>query len=297
MKQLRILCLVCALATLAACHPQSSAPGKPATSVVATVNGTPISQDFYEFYIKGITGGRDSSTLTPRQRAMVLDSLIRAEAVAQQATKEGLQEQPSTASLLRLSRLHILEQAASDKFLAGKTPSDAQLQAEYNAEVAQMPKIEYHAEHILVKSKTLAEKVIQDLEHGGNFAMLAKKYSIDPSKANGGDLGWFTLNHMVKPFSDALARLKIGEYTHTPVHTQYGWHVIKLLGTRPLTPPPFAQVKQRLVQIVEAKQFRAYTDTLIGKGKVVTYLDTQTDQLTKGQAGPPAVPAAPANAG
>ena len=102
---------------------------------------------------------------------------------------------------------------------------------------------------------------------------------------------------MVKPFSDAVAQLKVGEYTHTPVHTQYGWHVIKLLGTRPLTPPPFDQVKERLVQIVEAKQFRAYTDTLIGKDKVVTYLDTQTDKLTKGQAGPPAVPAAPANAG
>ena len=51
------------------------------------------------------------------------------------------------------------------------------------------------------------------------------------------------------------------------------------------------------MQIVEAKQFRAYTDTLIGKDKVVTYLDPQTDQLTKGEAGPPAVAAAaPANA-
>lgn len=295
MKHLRILCLVCALAGLAACHPQSSAPGKPSTSVVATVNGTPISRDFYEFYVKGITGGRDSSSLTPRQRAMVLDSLIRAEAVAQQATKEGLQKQASTAALLRLSRLHILEQAASDKFLGGKKPSDAELQSEYSAEVAQMPKTEYHAEHILVKSQSLAKQVIVDLEHGGNFGALAKKYSIDPSKTNGGDLGWFTLNHMVKPFSDAVAQLKVGEYTHTPVHTQYGWHVIKLLGTRPLSPPPFDQVKDRLVQIVEAKRFRAYTDTLIGKDKIVTYLDTQTDKPTKAQAGPPAVPA-PTNA-
>ena len=296
MKHLRILCLICALAGLAACQPKSQAPGKTSTPVVATVNGAPISRDFYEFYIKGVTG-HDSSALTPRQRAMVLDSLIRAQAVAQQAMKDGLDKQPKTASLLKLSRLHILEQAVSDKFLSGKAPSDAQLQAEYQAEVAQMPKTEYHAEHILVKTQAQAEKIIGELGHGKKFTALAKKYSTDPTKANGGDLGWFTLDHMVKPFSDAVAQLKVGQYTHQPVHTQYGWHIIKLLGTRPLSAPPFDKVKDRLVHVVKAKQFRAYTDTLIGKDKVVTYLDTQTDKPTKGQEGPPAIPspAAPAS--
>ncbi len=289
MKHFRILCIACALASLAACQPKSPAKSS-ASTAVATVNGTPISRDLYEFYVKGVTG-RDSSTLTPQQRALALDSLIRAQAVAQQALKEGLDKQTNTAALLELSRLNILEQAVSNKFLAGRQPSDSQLQAEYNAQVAAMPKTEYHAEHILVKNQALAEKIIGDLKHGGNFAELAKKYSIDPSKANGGDLGWFTLNHMVKPFSDALAKLKVGQYTDTPVQTQFGWHVIELLGTRPLAPPPFDSVKSRLVQIVEAKAFRAYTDTLLGKDKIVTYLDTQTDGQTKGQAGPPAVAA------
>lgn len=292
MKHLRILCLACALIGLAACHPK--APEQGSTSpAVATVNGTPISRSLYEFYVKGVSG-HDSSTLTPQQRALALDSLIRAQAVAQEAMKEGLDKQSNTASMLELSRLNILEQAMSDKFLAGRTPSDAQLQAEYNAEVAKMPKTEYHAEHILVKNQALAKQIIQDLNHGQKFATLAKKYSIDPSKDNGGDLGWFTLNHMVKPFSDAVAQLKTGQYTQTPVQTQFGWHVIELLGTRPLAPPPFDSVKSRLVQIVEAKQFRAYTDSLLGKDKVVTYLDTQTDAQTKGQAGPPAV-GTPAN--
>ena len=298
MKQLRILCIACALVGLAACQPKSAVQNG-ASPVVATVNGTHISRSLYEFYVKGISG-KDSSALTPEQRALALDSLIRAQAVAQDAQKQGLDKQNNTASLLALSRLNILEQAVSDKFLAGRAPSDSQLQAEYNAEVAKMPKTEYHAEHILLKDQATAQKVIQDLNHGQKFATLAKKYSIDPSKDNGGDLGWFTLNHMVKPFSDAVAQLKVGQYTQAPVQTQFGWHVIELLGTRPLAPPPFASVKARLTQIVEAKQFRAYTDTLIGKDKVVTYLDTQTDAQTKGQAGPPAIPAAapaPANAG
>lgn len=287
MKHLRILCLACALTALAACQPKSAVHNG-ASAVVATVDGVPITRALYEYYVKGVSG-KDSSALTPEQRALALDSLIRAQAVAQQAHTQGLDKQGDTASLLTLSRLNILEQALSDNFFKGRTPSDAELQAEYNTQVAKLPKLEYHAEHILVKDQATAQQVIQDLNHGQKFAALAKKYSIDPSKDNGGDLGWFPLTRMVKPFSDALAQLKVGQYTQTPVQTQFGWHVIELLGTRPLAPPPFDAVKSRLLQMVEGKQFRAYTDTLIGKDKVVTYLDTKTDSETKGSNGPPAL--------
>ena len=55
---------------------------------------------------------------------------------------------------------------------------------------------------------------------------------MDPSKDNGGDLGWFTPDRMDKSFADAVIALKPGEYTHKPVQTQYGWHVIELVDTR-----------------------------------------------------------------
>jgi peptidyl-prolyl cis-trans isomerase C len=295
MKNVRILCLTAALVALAACQPKSStgtaSQSSHASPAVATVDGTPISRNLYEFYIKGITG-KASSDLTPEQRSQALDNLIRAQLVADQAVKDGLQKQDDTAQLLKLERLNVLQQALSQKYLADKEPTDAQLQAEYNAEVAKMPKMEYHARHILVASEPFAEKVIRKLKAGQKFSELAKAWSMDSSKNNGGDLGWFTLNHMVKPFADAVASLKPGQYTTTPVHTQYGWHVIQLLGTRPLTPPPFDQVKQRLVQIVQAKKFQAYEDSLLSQAKVKTFLDPQTDTLTKGTSGEPTVPAA-----
>ena len=73
---------------------------------------------------------------------------------------------------------------------------------------------------------------------------------------------------MVKPFADAVVSMKPGEYTHKPVQTQYGWHVIQLVETRDLAPPPFDQVKQRLEQVVQAKKFKAYTDDLLKNAKV-----------------------------
>ena len=295
MKYPRILCLIVALAALAACQPkspsgtasESSAPA--ASPAVATVDGTPISRDFYEFYIKGITG-KTSSDLTPQQRTLALDNLIRAQLIANQAVKEGLDKQPDTAHLIKMERLNVLEQAMSQKVLGDQQPTDDELKAEYDAEVAKLPKTEYHARHILVATEPFADKIIQRLKAGEKFSDLAKAESMDSSKTNGGDLGWFTLDHMVKPFADAVASLKVGEYTQQPVQTQYGWHVIQLLGTRPLTPPPFDQVKQRLVQIVQAKKFQAYTDELMSKAKVETFLDAQTDTEGKGTSGAPVAP-------
>ncbi|MFZ0497732.1 MAG: peptidylprolyl isomerase [Steroidobacteraceae bacterium] len=297
MKHLRILCLTAALVALAACQqfksPSSAAsqssPAATSSPTVATVDGTPISRDLYEFYIKGVTG-KTSSDLSPEQRSQALDNLIRAQLIAHEAMQEGLDKQPDTAQLMRMERLNILEQALSQKFLAGKAPTDDQLKAEYDAEVAKMPSTEYHARHILVATQPFADKIIQRLKAGEKFEDLAKAESMDSSKTNGGDLGWFTLDHMVKPFADAVSGLKVGQYTVVPVQTQYGWHVIQLLGTRPVSPPPFDQVKQRLGQVVEAKQFRNYTDGLLKQAQVETYLDPQTDAQTSGTSGAPPVP-------
>src|SRR5512146_435964 len=296
MKHLRILCLTAALVALAACQSKSpsgtASEGRSASSpAVAAVDGAPISRDFYEFYIKGATG-KTSSDLSPQQRTQALDNLIRAELIAQEAVKEGLNQQPDTAQLIKMERLNILEQALSQKYLAGKEPTDDELKAEYDAEVAKLPKVEYHARHILVATQPFAEKIVQRLKAGEKFEDLAKAESMDSSKTNGGDLGWFTLDHMVKPFADAVSNLKVGQYTTEPVQTQYGWHVIQLLGTRPVSPPPFDQVKQRLVQVVQAKKFRAYTDDLMKQAKVETFLDAKSDSETKGKSGAQAAPAA-----
>jgi peptidyl-prolyl cis-trans isomerase C len=91
---------------------------------------------------------------------------------------------------------------------------------------------------------------------------------MDSSKDNGGDLGWFTPDRMVKAFADAVVGMKAGEYTHKPVQTQYGWHVIQLVETRDLAAPPFDQVRQRLEQVVQAKKFKAYTDDLMRNAKI-----------------------------
>ena len=129
----------------------------------------------------------------------------------------------------------------------GPEITEAALKARYEKDIANKPGVEeVHARHILVPDKATAEKIIAELDKGASFAELSKKYSKDPGSAkDGGDLGWFKKGEMVPAFSDAAFALKDGQITQSPVHTQFGWHVIQVLGHRKAPPPTFEQARDR----------------------------------------------------
>jgi len=296
MNHSRLALVLLTLAALAACQPKTAGTAVNDNSpAVATVNVAPITRSFYDFYIKGITGGKSPADLTAEQRGIALDNLIRAQVVADQATKEGLDRSGDTAYMLELARLNVLQQSMQERYLKDRQPTEQELRAEYETQLAAMPKTEYHARHILVATEAFAQKIIERLDKGEKFDALAKAESMDSSKNNGGDLGWFTPGRMVPEFAGAVMALKPGEYTHKPVQTQYGWHVIQLLETREVTPPPFDQVRQRLVQVVEAKKFRLYQDELLRNAKVEKFPDKLVGTAAPsapGTAAPGAPPAA-----
>lgn len=132
------------------------------------------------------------------------------------------------------------------------------------------------ASHILVstksRSKEEARKLASDLRqralNGEDFAELAKKYSEDPSvKRNGGDLGFFEADTMVKPFSAAaFAMTKPGEISDL-VETEYGIHIIKYTERSPKTTIPFenvrADIEADLANDYRAAQVRRKMDELI----------------------------------
>jgi peptidyl-prolyl cis-trans isomerase C len=270
--------LVAAVTLLAACNkaPENATPATttPAVPVVAIVNGVSLTRPEFDIYEKNLLRNAKVQSLTPDQQNQVLDDLITMQVMAAQGEKDGLDKDPDTQAQLALLHMRVLADAESQKFVKSQTPSDADLHAEYETAIAQMDKNEYHARHILVASKEQAEQIIKKLKGGAKFEDLAKAQSTDTgSKNNGGDLGWFTTSRMVKPFADAVKSLKKGEVSPTPVQTQYGWHVIQLIETRDVSPPPFDQVRQRLEQVVEQKKFRLYTDELEHNAKVERLLD------------------------
>ncbi|HTV77254.1 MAG TPA: peptidylprolyl isomerase [Steroidobacteraceae bacterium] len=272
MKSCKALLLSACLASLAACHPgaNSGSSSSTATDNIATVNGTGISRSLFDFYLKNAMQrqNKEPATATQQQKDEILDTLVRAELIVQQADKDGLTKDPDTQDMLELSRMNALQQAFSERFAKENKPTEEELKKEYDVQVAKLQHTEYHVEHILVPNADAANAIIAQLNKGAKFEDLAKKQSSDSSKDQGGDLGWMTPDRIAKPFADAMVALKPGEYTHVPVQTQYGWHVIKLLDTRPLAPPDYAKVKDQINQIVLNNKFKAYVDGLIAKSQI-----------------------------
>ena len=129
MNHSRTVFLAIALLALAACQPPKSGSGSTDTSPpVATVDGTPISRDFYDFYIKGITGGKAPADLTAQQRSAALDNLIRARLVGEEASKEGLDKSGDTPFLLQIARLNVLQQAVEEHYLKDRKPTEQIMQ-------------------------------------------------------------------------------------------------------------------------------------------------------------------------
>jgi peptidyl-prolyl cis-trans isomerase C len=88
-----------------------------------------------------------------------------------------------------------------------------------------------HAAHILVKSEAKAKEIIGKINAGESFSALATQFSECPSKKNGGDLGWFGRGQMVREFELAAFEGEKGAIVG-PVHTEFGWHVIKILDKK-----------------------------------------------------------------
>ena len=114
---------------------------------------------------------------------------------------------------------------------------------------------EVHVRHILIKpseirsdaaTEQLAEKLYERIKNGEDFATLAKSFSEDPGSAlNGGDLNWVDPNSLVPEFREEMARAQQGEVTR-PFRTQYGWHVLEVMGRRATDSTDQAREQQAL---------------------------------------------------
>ena len=140
--------------------------------------------------------------------------------------------------------------------------TDAEILAEYEAQLEQSADMQYKARHILVETQGEAEALVKQLDSGEDFEALAKEFSTGPSGPNGGDLGWFAPDQMVKPFADAVVALDDGAYSKTPVQTQFGWHVILREDSRENEPPTLESVRDAVKQQVEQRKFQDYMQKL-----------------------------------
>jgi peptidyl-prolyl cis-trans isomerase C len=235
---------------------------------VATVNGKSIPQARVDFFVKQLTA--QGQTDTPELRKNVREELINREIVAQEAMKKGLDQKPDFTAQLDVAKQNLLVGAYFKEYAEANPIKEEDLKAEYEKiKAQQVPSKEYLARHILVEKEAEAKDIIAKLKKGADFNELAIEKSKDTgSKIKGGELGWAPASNYVKPFADALTSLKKGEYTSTPVQSEFGWHVIKLEDERTSEALPFDEIKHLVQQRLQKQQLEKLLADLRSKAKV-----------------------------
>jgi peptidyl-prolyl cis-trans isomerase C len=228
--------------------PASAPRAADADPVVARVNGVDIRQSDLALAEEEV--GSNMPQMSPDQKRDYLitylgDVII----LAQAAEKQKVADRDDVKHRIEFERNKVLmETLLQDAGTKGVT--DDAMHKVYDDAVKQMPaEQEVHARHILVPTEDEAKAIEDQLKKGADFATLAKEKSKDPGAADGGDLGYFTKDQMVPEFADVAFKLDKGQVSD-PVHTQFGWHVIKVEDKRTKPTPTFDEVKGQLQNYV-----------------------------------------------
>ena len=220
---------------------------------VASVNGTAIPDSQFNQALSGALnqGQKD----TPELRNAIKQELINRELLAQAASQEGLDKTPEAKQAWTQIRQNFLIELYLADYSKKHPVTDEQIKAQYDKDIAQLQqagvKDQYKVSLITVASQTEADAISAQLKKGVSFDKLVRDKSIDPSKAQGGVVGWVLPNQLAPEIGTAVTKLQKGGST-APIQTQSGWNIVKVDDKRSFKVPTLAeaqnQVRQQLLQ-------------------------------------------------
>lgn len=239
--------------------------------VVARVNGQVVHRSDLEIQLRSAPPQIQQQPLDKIYPALI-NNMVNAELLEQASKKAKVDQTPRVKQEIAAAQTQILVNAYVAS-LARSQITEAKMRQAYDQYAKEAPQTEeVHARHILVPSEQEAKDIIEQLKKGADFATLAKDKTTDPSgKSNGGDLGYFTKQDMVPEFANAAFAMKPGDFSQTPVHTQFGWHVIKVEDRRPGKAATYEQaapaIQDQMVQQIVAQKLQE----LRGQAKIEVF--------------------------
>ncbi|MEK9847065.1 MAG: peptidylprolyl isomerase [Rhodospirillaceae bacterium] len=252
---IRTIFFVCALLLFTGSLSAQSIKNKAGNAIVlATVNGEEITQADIDLFYQELP---DQMKQIPVEQVQnqILDRLIDQQLILGEAKKARLDKRPDIERKLAYEKTKILNESYLEIVLEKEVTAE-RIREVYNRAIAlEEKREEIKARHILVKTEAEALDIINALKRGGDFISLAKERSTGPSGKNGGDLGFFTADQMVPPFSKAAYALRKGETSDKPVQTQFGWHVIKVEDRRLAGARPFQELEPQIREQLVTKAY------------------------------------------
>ena len=237
------------------------------SQVVARINGADITRQ------EVIDSASDLPAQIQQQIDLVFPQLLNRyiglKLLGDKGKADNLAQDPEVQKLMSEYETQAIRQVYVTRYLAQQVTDDA-VKARYEKKLKDNPPPEeVRAAHILVKTEDEAKAIIEQLKGGADFAALAKEKSTDKgSGANGGELGWFAKDVMVKEFADAAFAMKVDEFSQTPVKSQFGFHVIKLEERRTQPAPTLDSQREQIRAELSEESVQALVSNLRKDAKV-----------------------------
>ncbi|MBU3574848.1 peptidylprolyl isomerase [Polynucleobacter sp. UK-Mo-2m-Kol15] len=235
-------------------HSQNSLP----INAAASVNGVIISNDMVEQGIQAALsqGQKDS----PELRNAVLGKIIEISLLSQQAEKNGLADSDKANTQLAFIRQNYLADLELSTFMSKNPVTDADVQAEYNREIASLgPQgmiIEYKVSDLVVATELEALAALARTKKGESFDKVVKSISLAPNKVQGGAVGWVQAGQTLPQIANVLVTLSKGQVSPAPIQMPQGWYLIKLEDKKSSKPPTFEQAKAAIRNgLLQKKQY------------------------------------------
>lgn len=223
--------------------PVEMTPGNP---VVAKLGGQEIKRDEVLGLIDNLS---PQIKQMPKEKLfpIALEQIVNTKIVEGKVASAKVADDPKVKAEIEAAKKQIINATFMEQE-AEKAMTDEVLKAAYDQYKKNFSKMdEVKASVILVKDQTTADEVLKKLEDGGKFADLAKEYSIDPSKADGGQYKKYVVKEELMPeLADAVFALKKGEYTKTAIKSQFGYQIVKQDDIRARQPLSFEEAKPYL---------------------------------------------------
>jgi peptidyl-prolyl cis-trans isomerase C len=196
-------------------------------------------------------------------RRKALDWVVDLKLALAEALQSGVEKEPEVQAKIAAARDKIILSEYFNRLAKEKiVVSEAELQGYYTKNREEFKLSEaIRISQILVRSEKEAREILQDLKKGADFARLAKEKSVDPSRRNGGQMGWLERKVMDPDFAKAASALAKSEISGV-VRTKLGHHVIRVDDTRPPTYAEYATVKPRVAEEIRRQRVQELMEQL-----------------------------------
>jgi len=218
------------------------------SSVIAMVNNVAISEAELTVLIKARSrhsmeqvsaGGKVSKV----QQQKLIDDLVLAEILVQEASKTGLDKLPRTVAEAAIQYKTLLGQMFLRQEIAKMQVSEEEIRQRYEAIP---PKYKYGLRVINATTEEMANQILKQLNAGAEFKTVANSSTIMEGNKNGGWLGWLRSSQIDPRHLEVVRNLKVATFTATPVKTKTGWRFIYLEGKKGLDNPPYERSRDWL---------------------------------------------------